>query len=459
MTMDRRFIIPATMLAGALALAGCGGGSDTPAASTGGGGTPPASTQLEPLTLPADATLGVTTATALQGTIPAGKHKDFTDANGNVRVSCPTGTVPCSYAIRDGQIFANNKAEPSIIPPTPPAEQEPNRDEDQADNDDRNTALDRDNTPNPDWLSNRNLIDAVKQQVGNENENMFVRLAGPRGVPLAVTTNENGQGGGGELTSGGDFSASPDMHGSAIGHAVVDVGTGHEADLRLVHTRKRTLGSGDEDADPSLNDYLVYGAWERRTAAAHEVDDPRIEPDSGVVWTGTIRRTDSDKWASGEAEYNGKALGHYYLAARDGTDLEHVMTEWDGTVNLRANFTIDRIRGKVTMTHHNPPNSSVVASGRASDGLPAGLTTVNLGQTEIRGSVRGSTTIEALDDNGNAVRGATGTGAWNAGFFGADINGQPNGIAGDFRHTSDVGEIEGAFGAHQTDDLERETDQ
>jgi len=440
--MDMRFISAAAFLAGALALAGCGGNGTPakkedpktcPAGYTGTPGDCVKPSETDPskpmrLVMPTGSTWSFKDGDKTQGTIPVGKKRPF----GNVEVSCPADAAEaCGWEVRDGGIYATFGATAALMK----TETVPDRSE--ADNDDRNAGVDGDRAPNSDWLSNSALIAAVKQQVASPGD-YYVEIKGPRGTPQAVLTSGNAQ-----LSNGGDFSNNPGTtndDGSEIGHLVIDVGGGNDTDVRLVHTRGRTAPTYDEDQDPTKNDYLVYGAWETRTSAAGGDLDPRLPPKNGVLWTGSIRRTDSASWANGDARYEGKALGHYAT----GADIGKKWEEWDGNVDLRANFTQNIIKGQVT--------TGLTASN---------LGTVNLEQTMIRGgnATGGTGLIELLDDNGDAIAGSTGSGKWNAGFFGSDINGQPNGIAGDFaveRKTGTAAVLHGAFGGHHIGDLDQQ---
>ena len=478
--MDKR-LIPVAMLAGALALAGCGGGSDTPAASsTNPGTTNPGTTTtttsaLKEVPLPAGSNFEVTSSTALQGTIPAGGSRDF----GNVKITCD-GTVACSYQIREGKIFANNGADPSIIPPKKTPKEET---EETVDADDTAPAapVSRDKTGAPAggtaWLSADALIKAVKE---NDQGFAYVEIQTPNAGPLkGRTVDSNGNlaeviephdqaGGdfkgndgagvvdadeGGIVHSTGVVATNP-KSGSVINHFVVDTNDGYETDLRLIHTRDRkvTNDQGVEvDDDRLSNDYLVFGTWERRTSANPGPHEQRV---LGYEYNGSIERTDVAAWETGDATYEGKALGHYNHAGSG-------WKEWDGTVHLEANFAQGNISGAIK-TGIADGDLSLVTGDK-------GLGTVSLKSTDIAARSNGTATIP---DRASDRVGAASTGTWEAEYYGSVIHGSPTGVAGEFASkrpqvTSTNGvvitthqtaaEVRGAFGGHRVSQLQ-ETD-
>ena len=451
--MDKRFILPVAMLAGALALAGCGGGSDTPAASPGANppanGTNPGTTAnggFKEVTVAGGFTLSDDDE-GRSGQIETGDE----DKNiiGNVLLTCPdTATNGCRWRVKDGQVEATGGAtgKRHVPPPAP-----------EADTSDR-TAAGPQGTAN--WLSNRALIGAIKEATGSDGT--YVELAAPNGAPVRVRA------GSAELDDGGKFlktdsdtadsltgaiaGADHDINaGSDIGSATVVVGEGLKTHLRLVHTRNRMLDTDaqqdDADRENRRTDYLVYGAWETRAGSGDTIDEaPQADNKYGYLWTGTIPRTDAEAWQIGEADYKGKALGHYTHGSDAG--------EWDGTVNLKANFAKDvrAVRGEI----------------RTGLAAATGLDEITLEQAGIGANVRGDVSFD-----GRQVKGT-----WKAGFFGASVNGQPNGMAGDFsagRPTIAAGTIttprpgggtftqtqraqtpatiDGAFGAHNVGDI------
>ena len=438
-----KFMLPAVTLAGALALAGCGGESSTPASDPGGNGDreegdmmPPAggNSQLTELKLPATANFGRTNQNRNQGSIPAGDHLDI----GNVRVSCPTGTTPCNYEVRGGKIYANNgaMADEATPPAAPRVESEGGGN---------------------DWLSDASLIRAVKSGGTVEILRNGVEYVLPPIPADAVGVETNVA-----FNSDDTVQAS----GGATRSIVVDAGGGLETELRLSHTRGRSLTDVDRDRDRGLpGDYLVFGAWETRTAAKDdddtEGDDTRAaatDPVTGSVWAGTIRRTDRAAWGIGTARYEGKAFGHYkYDAIADKDDWHH----WEGSIDLHAQFApdVNLINGFVdTNITTDVPGGTAITAGNE-------IRRVNLLRTKIGASVDGEANIEGA-----------GGGTWQAEFFGSATNGQPTGVAGGFRtvrETRGAGQlttprgdgstftttvtardgaiIQGAFGAHNVD--------
>ena len=436
--MDKRFI-PVAMLAGALALAGCGGGSDTPAASSANGanganGTNPGTT----------ANGGYVTVDATQ--VPGGY--DLTDADeddkGQIR-SGGKGIWPgmdgtrlevtcndddgCLWRVRNGQIQVTGDFEAERIdPPVPEVVGDGNT---------------HGNVDSESWLSNNALVRAVK----SDGKLEVIR----NHVPLTVITAANANGGvfsNGMADRPADGSVTTDP---AIGTVTVDAGGGFETHLRLSHTRNRTNNGPDQAL---VNEYLVYGAWETRTDSGNrpgggdESDDldPVEPPQADAVWWGSIPRTDPEAWGTGSAQYVGKVLGHY-KAASGTIKSKDPWTEFVADADLRANFAPQQrnIRGRI-LSDIGTPSTPIVPSS----GALAGVTRIDLEQVKIGASMRGDT----------AIGGTGNTGKWNAGFFGTAVGGEPGGIAGDFAGqrpsspSQQAIQIQGAFGAHNVDDLQ-----
>ena len=416
------------MLAGALALAACGGGSNNPTASSGGGGgngggdnganNGANTSSFKAITIPGGYTLEDADE-GNTGQLRAGDSGNFGPRGKGVTVSCPEGaTDGCRWRVKDGLIEATGGATGELwkLPSAPTA-----------DTADRTGGV----TGGTDWLSNRNLIRSVKV---DGSDNVYIEIEAPNGAPVRLT-DQTGDTTNTQINVGGSFSdADPDhdvQAGSRIKTAVIDTGGGRETDLRLIHTRHRTINAetGHEaDRERQETDYLVYGAWERRTAAGDsDPDAPRSEPTLGYLATGTIPRNDPQRWGIGDARYEGRALGHYRLD-------DARWQEWAGTVNLKANFAPEEglIRG-------------TLKTGLGEQG-GGSLEDINLGQTKIGASVSGDAT----------VKGTASTGTWNAGFYGTAVNGQPTGVAGSFavNRTGDEeneilkADVQGAFGAH-----------
>ena len=421
--MDSRFI-PVAMLAGALALAGCGGGSSTTASGTGnengaggeeGDRMPARSGTLSALALPADASFEVTTATAREGAIPAGKYRDF----GNVRVTCD-GAVACNYEIREGKIFANNGAKAGPVP-TP----EPETVENTA------TATNHEET-GLGWLSDGALVNAVKN-------NTTIRLT-RNNVPLDMAARTGTE----EASALG-----ADEEESTVRAIDVDVAGGRETRVRLIETRGRAVtGTAPNFHDRARNeDYLVYGTWETTgiTALGNE--------GTGKLWAGSIPYRTVATYRTGSAEYNGHALGHYKSDDIKDTDPWY---EWHGDVTLRADFAQGLVEGEID----GLTDSRSTASG-AFGTTGANVASITLEETRIGATARGDSGVVTggtLPDG--VVRGNIVTdGRWEAEFYGSVADGEPSGVAGGFEANRDaIGTlpgfvIEGAFGAHNNANL------
>jgi len=432
--MDMRFIIPATMLAGALALAGCGGGSDTPAAKTETTPevTPAATSGFKPVNVEGGVTLEDDDE-GRSGSIETGvKEKPII---GNLLLTCPeSATNGCRWRVKDGQVEVTGGAIGKRYEAPMP---EPNTT-------DRTAGGGEDA---PIWLSDSALIGSVKRS----DTGVYVEIVAPNGVPVRGTDGSGVIRAAAPTPAGGDFSGADagvaTSSGSDINHIVVDTLAGRETDLRLVHTRDRSVtdSSGTvADKDKLNNDYLVFGAWERRTSAN---EGPKNPSNIGQVATGSIKRPDPGAWKIGDASYEGKALGHY--SHRGGA-----WKEWDGTVHLEANFAEGNIQGEVT-TGINIPEGEII-------GPQIGKLTLK--KTSIAAMSSGSAAIPVAPN----IRGAAASGTWKAEYFGSAVDGAPSGVAGSFASsrpevTSGSGvvitthqtaaEIQGAFGAHNVGPL------
>ena len=445
--MDKRFI-PVAMLAGALALAGCGGGSSTTAPGSGdpscGDDEMLVGGQCVDRMVEDDdddgndfeeviVSGGFTYADFIQGengSIRSGGEIALGEEGSGAIISCPdTATNGCRWRYEDGKLYATGGAtgDPWSAP---------------------EAAKVGSNGGGNDWLSDASLIRAVKS-------NGSVEIT-RNNVDYAVSGITGTDGAGGTFNADNDVTATS---GSAVGTVVVDAGGGLETDLRLIHTRNRIVTAVDQDRDRGLpGDYLVFGAWETRTAAIDaeggedDTDAPRTDPIAETVWAGTIPRNDPQAWGIGSARYEGRALGHYKHGSVKANDS---WSEWDGTVELRANFApgVRLINGTVSPREADDTPGAIPAAH--------GLGTINLGSAAIGASVNGAATI-----------GSAGSGTWQAEFFGSATNGQPTGVAGGFKTERDaVAEvrsndgstvitaaipgavIQGAFGAHNVDVL------
>jgi len=291
----------------------------------------------------------------------------------------------------------------------------------------------------------------------DEKEELLNELIVNRGEHELLEVVENGSGG--PIRHGGTFNGIDEIEhdenaGSPVGHVVIDALRGLETELRLVHTRgrevMRTSDSGD-DRDDTLSDYLVFGTWERRTGADK---GPRADPQAEVLVAGSLPFANEDLPTTGDARYEGKALGHY---KRGKTGKNDKWNTWNGTVELKANFS--RGTSKISGTL-----KTGIEDGTNSDGSVKTLSDINLNRLTAGGSGKVS---------------GVGTGTWEAGFYGTTINGAPNGVAGSFKterekarpggtiETENGGVttvtlrpeipamiVQGAFGAHHVGQLE-----
>ena len=427
-----KLCLPAAAMVGALALAGCGGGSDSMDDTTmDDTSTDDTSTTQDPETL---AGTGLTQA----GEIRLEKDDEYETPNNGV-ITCTTDE--CVITV------ANQRGTPRVTVTSGTVTFDPYEELIVANTGDRTGGV----TGGTDWLSNRNLIRAIKQ---SDSGAIFVEIEAPNGAPTRGRDNANPSVilAPVSTAAGGAFNEDTNdiTGGSATNHIVVDTLGGRETDLRLVHTRGRTVnGEGAvTDRDTLLTDYLVFGAWERRTAAN---SGPTSKPQLGYLATGTIHRTNPGTFGIGDARYEGKALGHYNES--DGS-----WSEWEGTVLLEANFAPEerQISGRVNTGITTPDDGTL------------NLGTITLKTAQIGSSASGDSVIA-----GGVGSGSGSTGRWHASFYGTAINGSPNGVAGDFRSqrpqitrlVDDVpttvqtkASIQGAFGAHNVGQLQ-ETDQ
>ncbi len=455
--MDKRFI-PVAMLAGALALAGCGGGSNTTA-----GGTEPPTCDDDQMLVggqcvakeaddeddddPTPATLSGTGLTEA-GEIRLVKDQEYETPNNGI-ITCTADE--CVITVAD------QRGTPRVTVTSGTATFEPYDERLVANTGDRTGGV----TGGTDWLSNRALLGAVREGTGT---NIYVEITAPNGAPARGRTTTDGIAFAIPAdNSGGQLNTNPEAHeaaspgGSATNHIVVDTLGGRETDLRLVHTRGRTITGDDDDVvtdrDTLRSDYLVFGAWERRTSAN---TGPQSKQQLGYVHTGTIPRTDPGTFGIGDARYEGKALGHY---SHGGGDWE----EWEGTVHLEANFAPQERQIEGTIN---------IPAGDDYGQIPAAhsLGTINLKTASIGSDASGDAGIA-----GGVGSGSGSTGRWHADFYGTAINGAPNGVAGDFRtqrpeitrldpddnvvkSVQVKASIQGAFGAHNVGQL-ADTDQ
>ena len=383
-------IFIAALLAAMLAIAGCGGGSSSSSDEVTDEVTPP-TTPTTPTT-----PTGGTTPAALTGTgltragtinIPAGGKSET--PNGGT-ISCTSSTA-CVVTVAANNFNADRTpvvtvtaGMASFAAKADPMARRTNQ-----------------GGSDIDWLSRSSLLNAVKVQ-GSTVTGIVITT--PNGVEHELLAGEN------RVGSGGTFDGDEVVHeangGSAVGKVTIDAGGGDDLTIRLIHTRGRTVtNTGDNntnDRDTTLSDYLVYGAWLQVTGAD---GGPQNDPQTEVLVAGSIPWDTDNLPSTGDARYEGKALGYYKLGKVGVSD---PWLPWDGTVELKANFS---------------RNTSAI-SGSIRTGIMEGP---DASRTELIATLG----RHAIGQNGKVS--GIGSGTWEASFYGTEINGTPNGIAGSFK--------------------------
>ena len=454
-----KLYLPAVTVVGALALAGCGGGGDSMDDMGDTTTTTTPTTPTTPAARPATLTgTGLTNSGGTAYDIRLEKDETYGTPNGGT-ITCPTNECVITVGAQRGTptVTATGGATfaaKAVV---------------RAPRDDR-TAGGGD--ASVEWLSDRNLINAVKVNLGVVTG---IKITDSRGVEhdliqdAADNTSIDDGDGSSAVGDGGEFNGSiaadggttgvEATSGSKIGRVVIEAAAqnGDDTTLRLVHTRGREVTVADDnsrDRDTTLSDYLVYGTWLTVTGAD---DGPQNIPRAEVLVAGTLPWKTSDLPTTGDARYEGKALGHY---KRGKTGASDPWSEWDGLVNLKANFS------------------------RGTSAISGSLTTgINDHDTDTS-VILGAIALENLVIGGNGKVSGVGSGTWEAGFYGSPINGAPNGIAGSFQTIRNarpggtlvtpqpggatleteqapiVGlTVQGAFGAHHVGQLEDDEQQ
>ena len=399
--MDKRFI-PVATLVGALALAGCGGGSDTPAAAT----VPPMPEGMEdkPETSGADTTaaggatveLGarITNATSQDRRIRIPATGEEVLVSGNY-FTC-TGDEACVITIPAGEsVFEASytggtlTASATKKPPEAPAQPE-----------------------SENWLSGPSLVGSVPADGGNS---------------LVVTVNNVKR----------TFAANR-VAGSAAGEGPLTdglAGTGI-AQLWLHHDRVRNDDATDAAAgtsrDRNDSDFLVWGAW--IDAATPTATSPKPEHTfGGSAPHGAPTR------AAGTATYRGSDVVRGFFKDGSGS-----WTAWTGDARLVANFGTQKISGAIAggFNAENAATDPGAITGAAAGGAiqpGAPFHAVILGSADIGASMSGKATIRGLGGeterndtiDTNYTRNAPSSGTWAGAFFGP-TTGDPTGVAGSF---------------------------
>jgi len=384
--MDMRFISAAALLAGALALAGCGGGNGvTPASSDDDmKGTDMSDSGMDDdadddadadmdddktdmdddktndatsrdyrSVTPIGANVNVNTAGTPAGLIGAGAKR--TIPGSNVTLECK-GTEDCAYRVtEDGDILATGMVDASI--PTPPTPSDP-----QADGH---------------WLTGKNLVTSLNSA----------------GTMLGVTVNDI------KLSLGINKDTGTALNDDRHGDEKV---TG----LRLQHNR-----------DSNSRDFLVWGVWEEPVDGGdnkyHQVATGSME------YKGTFpaKGTGID---AGKATYFGESGFHGFANGKAFT------TDVRLVADFRAgNRSITGAVGEFDDANDDTPSAPTIAG-------VTDLSHIALGKTSIGATMKGSATIVGGSTSDSAQRtpkDAPSSGAWNAGFFGPET-GAPTGVAG-----------------------------
>ena len=430
------------LLAGMLALVGCGGGNsssdddDTTTTTTNGTTT----TAGTPKTLSGT---GLTTGDPIR--IEAGEK--YETPNGGM-ISC-TGSTDCVIEVAD------QRGTP-LVTVTEGTASFAAKAATQAPKSGQTAGVDMNDS---DWLSRRNVINAVKLNAqGTAVEG--ITITDSRGIEHGLKAGsdrddntDSSVAAEAALENGGMFDGDGgdhDIHaGSAIGHVTIEDAGGHDTRLRMVHTRGRDFKIEDDnvrDRETTFSDYLVYGTWLIETGADSGPDvqqEARPFAYGSLPWGHTGDNTPLP--GAGDARYEGKALGHYKL----GSAKE--WSEWDGTVSLKANFS-----GKTAKIEGNIWSREPIQD----------LTTTTIGDNNVLVGLSAA-------DLGQEGKVSVGDGKWSHAFYGTKINSIPNGVAGSFstsragvaagtRLTPDgnggtisrpitavtAAEVHGAFGAH-----------
>jgi len=163
-------------------------------------------------------------------------------------------------------------------------------------------------------------------------------------------------------------------------------------------------------ADATDPDFLVWGTWEE--PAAPGVGN---KPKHHQVWGGSkvYDVTPSTQLETATYAHPGGAHGFYKRGSGS-------WTHWVGDPTLTANFGKGVISGMIT-----PTTAGVTQAGTGVN--VGGVASIKLGETAIGSTMSGSVTLTG----GASVENAPSSGSWEAGFFGSTSE-APTGIAGGF---------------------------
>lgn len=376
-----RFLLPAVTLAGALALAGCGGDGDPMeddmggmgsgestsngdgdggGESTGGtgadtGGTGTATSQFSDAALPSAASGIVYNADNRQH-IQVGTGKSSPVGSSNVSVTCPPASVGgCLYRVTPaGGIETTNGGIVGLTNPVPAAPGAPASDS---------------------WLSGPNLVGSVP---AGGTPGLSVTINGVKRTVTSLAASATTPIPGAQLT------------GTGIAH------------LWLRHNK------GNNDPD-----FMVWGSWVDAPTAS--VSSPTPEHTFG----GSVPHGKPTKTA-GSAAYDGDAQGFY--KAGSGS-----WKPWKGDARLTANFSTQKVTGVIANTIDD------VTGTESGDLIEDHVNSIRLGSADMGASLSGKATIRGVGGHelANSERNAPSSGTWNGAFFGP-TSADPTGVAGSF---------------------------
>ena len=368
-----KFMLPAVTVAGALALAGCGGGSDStetvppvvppvvPPADTGG---------YKDIT-PTGADVDVNTGGLSAGRIAAGGAQ--TIPRSNVTITC-TGTEDCAYRVTaSGNIEVSGQATASIpVAPEPAAPQAAGH-----------------------WLTASNLVGAIPNDADAGARNSIPVVAG--GIKRTVTANGQGD------TATPTFIANA-QHGDA-----------KVSSLILRHDRGAPADNGAADGN-----FLVWGVWLEPVQGTGS-DIPRSVSGGSLAYKGTFPTSGANVATNGTARYVGDNGFHGFVNG----------TAWTSDVRLTADFNDKTISGIVG----NLGDGTAAAATDSTVGT-ASFNSITLKQTGIGATMSGSAVIVGADDTISHTTDqiAPSSGTWKAGFFGPASD-APSDIAGELSVT------------------------